>query len=135
MLVRILVTLVMSTAALLGWEVLAHRYYRNKSLPLSIGVVLLVFGLLIHISSGLLGVLLITSLWLPGDDPEELLFRLEVGVAAIGGMWIMSIAFQAAQNVVRSCIGARTYPIQWINVPTKTRKRPPKPPEPGEPGA
>jgi energy-converting hydrogenase Eha subunit C len=109
-LVRALLALCASAALLLYYEYFYHKHYRNKPLPLSVGLWILLPLTVYRVSAVIAGAAGALLLYRPSDS----MGRAVAVFGGLAGLWASAIFLQVAQNGVRRAIGARTYPIQWI---------------------
>jgi Zn-dependent protease len=87
-----------------------------------IAAALAIFGMVLCLTAAALGGGAIAALMRAGP-PFGFVKRL---MAIFGMLWATSIAMQVGQNICYRAVGARTYPIKWIDWRWSSRRLVPK---------
>ena len=111
MLIRALDNFVFCFIGVMVYEVVYHKYFKNKDVPLTVGFISILLSIGSRLSAFFIGILLTRYYYISTDHKTDRILPILGGFLAL---YAVSILLQVGQNIVRASIGAPVLPIEWI---------------------
>ena len=113
MMTRALIFFFSAFLAILAYEYVYARFYKNRQIPLALGFFLVLCVVVFRVSSAYVGALAFISLF-PAADRSMAGIRTAFGLFA--GISAAAVLLQLAQNGVRVLMGEPTRPVSFIRL-------------------
>ena len=122
MMTRALLFLSSSFLALVLYEYVYTKHYKDRQVPLTLGYFLVLCLIVFRVSSAYAGALAAIKLF-PGADSSMTGIRTACGLFC--GIWAAAILLQLAQNAVRVSLGEPARPVSFTRIfPPRPERKP-----------
>jgi hypothetical protein len=112
MLVRATLMLLVSVAAILSYELLYEKRYRNRPLPLALGLAVAAFVLVFRVAT--FGIGAIAASGFAAELQSSWSGKAVLALGGLACLWLGSVGLQLLQNVVLTRTGRPRRKVRWI---------------------
>jgi hypothetical protein len=112
MLLRATLMLLVSVAGVLSYELLYQKRYRNRSVPLALGLAVVLFAIAFGIST--FGIGAIAAFGFAGEFHNSWSGKVILALGGLAGLWLGSLGLQLLQNLVLTRMGRPPRKLRWI---------------------